>query len=1463
MEMYMRRTAHDRQRATAKRGRVVVIAAAVARGILAPLSVLMVASTVILAAPADEPEGADAVSSTPTPVCVGATCTVSFPYTGDFYTWTAPYAAEFTLEAWGAQGGNDPQSSSIVGGRGGYAKGVLSLSAGDTLHVYVGGQGTGCTSSRWWSTGGGGATDFRLVSGSWNSSAGLNSRILVAGGGGGRHGKNYENSNALGNDGGGTSAPTFTAGGYTITGANQTSGGSSPYPTGVSVGSFGFANPGTGGTNTCSAGGWNGGSRGSDEWANGGGGGGWWGGVTSWPTGSGGSGYVLTSSSTKPGGYTPTSAHWMTGTVLTAGNALMPDPVGTTMMGRSGHGIARISYINGPTVSSFTSSHAANTNTTGSITYSLTMGASVTGMDNGDFENAGTASGCAFVVSGSGANYTVTVSSCGEGTLTPRLKANSVFLNVNGPANAVSASTTITIDRTNPGASISTTPSSPAAAMSLTFGVSFTESVSGIASGDFSNGGSAQGCVFTPSASSGSSVNVVVTQCEEGTLQLVVAASGVTDAAGNLGPVSAVSSSTITLAASALSVTAGDKTANYGGSWTDSYTQTGLINPDTITVSYSYSGTTNEGVSYGPSASKPTEGGTYSIIPSVSYGAGNTNRYSLARNNGTLTISRAAQSVLTVTSTSATYGQSLSLTTTGGSGNGAVTWAKVSGTCSVSGSTLTPGDAGSSCVVRATKAQDGNYLERSSVDTTVTVSRTAQATLVVASTTATYGETLSLTTTGGSGDGNVTWAKVSGTCSVSGSTLTPGDAGSSCVVRATKAQDTNYLVVSSADTAITIERAVQAALVVSSTSATYGQTLWLTTTGGSGNGAVTWAKVSGTCSVSGSTLTPGDAGSACVVRATKAQDTNYLVVNSSDTTVVIGRAAQATLTVSSTSATYGQTLSLTTTGGSGNGAVTWAKVSGTCSVSGSTLTPGDAGSACVVRATKAQDTNYLVVDSVDTTVSVARASQANLVVSSTSATYGQTLSLTTTGGSGNGAVTWVKVSGTCSVTGDELTPGDAGSACVVRATKAQDTNYLYEQSSNTTIAIGKANQTGFTITSNTAFTTGSALSLTASGGQSGGAVTWSLNSGACTLAGSTLTASRGGITCVVEATRAGSTNYFAVSETETITVNKIIQVLTFRSTPPASPIVGGTYTVSVDSDASLAVTVAVANTSSSVCSISAGVVSFTGVGSCVISASQAGNDVYAAAAASQSIAVTAAPAPTTIPPATDQGQAASSQTTSPPTTTPIVSVTSTTIPRQAAPSTTTTTTTTTTVPSFGAGQVGLEAGETTALVKGRKVKVDISNDDGNLVVKLPNNVMVKVGPPKGSSSSARINADGVLAAYARDEVAVSAEGFIPGTTYRVMMYSTPVELSRGEVSATGDVTDVVVIPDESESGDHTLVIEGVGEGDEVVAVSLGFTVLERSDNTWAAVTAITVAMLLALLGGRPVWRRRRNRATAV
>jgi hypothetical protein len=271
-----------------------------------------------------------------------------YSYTGAVDSFVVPSTGSYQLEVWGAQGGNDPEDPILdPGGRGAYSKGEVNLTAGTVLYLHVGGQGTGCTTSNWWSTGGGGATDMRLVGGVWNDSAGLYSRIIVAGGGGGRHGKGYETLQGyIGNDGGGLVAPSFTTNGHTMTGATQTSGGSSTYSCCNPPGAFGSAVPNQM-SNSCSTGGYNGGGAGADNWANGGAGGGWYGGITSWPTSGGGTGYVYTSTSYTPAQYSPAASYQMTNEELIAGNASMPDPNGGNMTGRTGNGFARITQLYG------------------------------------------------------------------------------------------------------------------------------------------------------------------------------------------------------------------------------------------------------------------------------------------------------------------------------------------------------------------------------------------------------------------------------------------------------------------------------------------------------------------------------------------------------------------------------------------------------------------------------------------------------------------------------------------------------------------------------------------------------------------------------------------------------------------------------------------------------------------------------------------------------------------------------------------------------------------------------------------------------------------------------------------------------------------------------------------------------------------------------------------------------------
>lgn len=121
-----------------------------------------------------------------------STQTQTFNFTGSVQSYTVPAGiTSLTITAKGAQGAS--QSPGGTGGLGGSVQGILSVSAGQVLNIYVGGQNgynggalggvNGSTVLSGPSVGnagnGGGATDIRI------GGVTLANRVLVAGGGGG------------------------------------------------------------------------------------------------------------------------------------------------------------------------------------------------------------------------------------------------------------------------------------------------------------------------------------------------------------------------------------------------------------------------------------------------------------------------------------------------------------------------------------------------------------------------------------------------------------------------------------------------------------------------------------------------------------------------------------------------------------------------------------------------------------------------------------------------------------------------------------------------------------------------------------------------------------------------------------------------------------------------------------------------------------------------------------------------------------------------------------------------------------------------------------------------------------------------------------------------------------------------------------------------------------------------------
>lgn len=144
---------------------------------------------------------------------------IDFDYTGVVQTFTSVNAGIYKIEAWGAQGGSySGNNGTYVGGYGAYSVGVISVRAETTLHIVVGGAGTGNTlgtlgttlggyngggngnviNDDVFSASGGGASHIALINGELKTLEvykDYNGILLVAGGGSGAYGYNPNSGN--------------------------------------------------------------------------------------------------------------------------------------------------------------------------------------------------------------------------------------------------------------------------------------------------------------------------------------------------------------------------------------------------------------------------------------------------------------------------------------------------------------------------------------------------------------------------------------------------------------------------------------------------------------------------------------------------------------------------------------------------------------------------------------------------------------------------------------------------------------------------------------------------------------------------------------------------------------------------------------------------------------------------------------------------------------------------------------------------------------------------------------------------------------------------------------------------------------------------------------------------------------------------------------------------------------------
>ena len=266
---------------------------------------------------------------------------------------------------------------------------------------------------------------------------------------------------------------------------------------------------------------------------------------------------------------------------------------------------------------------SAYTNAAFSVT--VTFSESVTGFAASDLSLSNlTASG----FSGSGSNYSVTLTPVKEGAYSVQVPAN-VAANLAGNTNTASSTYTGVYDVTAPTVTISNVPSFTNGA--FTAAISFSESVTGFSSIQLS----LSNLTASGFSGSGSSYSVTLTPVAEGAYSIQVSAGAARDAAGNWNTASSVYTGIYDAVRPAVTIAGVPSScANAAFTATISFSEavTGFVASDLSLNNLTASGFSGSGSSYSVTLT-PSAAGTYSIqVPAnvATDAAGNKNKASSA-----------------------------------------------------------------------------------------------------------------------------------------------------------------------------------------------------------------------------------------------------------------------------------------------------------------------------------------------------------------------------------------------------------------------------------------------------------------------------------------------------------------------------------------------------------------------------------------------------------------------------------------------------------------------------------------------------------------------------------------------------------------------------------------------------------------------------------------------------------------
>src|SRR5882724_7678673 len=575
------------------------------------------------------------------------------------------------------------------------------------------------------------------------------------------------------------------------------------------------------------------------------------------------------------------------------------------------------------------------------------------------------------------------------------------------------------------------------------------------------------------------------------------------------------------------------------------------------------------------------------------------NGFTYGKLNQTITFAGAPATAVYNTTFSVTASASSGLTVTLGA----------SGSCSISGSTVTMTSGTGICSLTADQPGDSNY-NAAPQATQSTTAQKANQTITVstpAPANAVYNTSFTVAATASSSLA-VSYSS-SGVCSNVLATFTMTSGTGICTVKFDQAGDANYNPATEITESVTAQKANQTITVSTPAppTAVYNTNFTVAATASSSL-AVSYSS-SGVCSNALATFTMTSGTGTCTVKFDQAGDSNYNPATEITESVTAQKANQTiTFTGAPANAVYNTTFGVTASASSG--LVVTLGASGACSISGTTVTMTSGTGICSLTADQPGDSNYDAATQATQSTTAQKANQTITVSTPAPATAVNNTSFTVAATASSSLAVSYSSSGVCSNVGATFTMTSGTGTCTVKFDQAGDSNYNAATEITESVTAQKANQT-ITVSTpapasavyNTSFT----VAATAS---SSLAVSYS-SSGVCSNVGATFTMTSGTGTCTVKFDQAGDSNYNAATEiTESVTAQKANQTITVSTPAPASAVYNTSFTVAATASSSLAVSYS----SSGVCSnVGATFTMTSGTGTCTVKFDQAGDSNYNAA----------------------------------------------------------------------------------------------------------------------------------------------------------------------------------------------------------------------------------------------------------